>query len=215
MATTLFSAFLPEVLPFVHDCPQIAAINAIRNAAIEFCDRSGYWQADLTAIDSIALTGSYVLVVPTGTRVVDSISAWYNNIVMIPRSTEELTKLYRGVDWRSLAGQPAFVTSDASGTIRLVPAPAIAIVGAINVRASIAPTRVSTGMDADVYEKQLEVIASGARARLLNMSGQPAYDPVQASAQRTAFLAGCNNARIRANKASTRASVSIEIPRYI
>lgn len=215
MATTLFSAFLPEVLPYVHDCPQIAATNAIRNAAIEFCERSGYWQADLAPVDALALTGTYVLVAPTGTRVVDCISVWFNNILVVPKSAEELTKLYRGIDWRSLAGQPSFVMSDHSGAIRLVPAPAIAVVGAINVRASIAPTRATTGMDSDVYEKQLEVIASGARARLLNMSGQPAYDPVQATAQRTAFLAGCNNARIRANKASTRASVQVEIPRYV
>ena len=215
MATTLFSAFLPEVLPFVHDCPQIAATNAIRNAAIEFCDRTGYWQADLTPMDAVASTGSYTVVTPTSTRIVDEIGVWFNTILLAPKSSEELNKLYRGIDWRSLVGQPSFFMSDHSGTVRLVPAPAVDKPGAITIRASLAPTRAATGIDTIIYEKQVEVIARGARARLLSMSGQPAFDPIQATAQRTAFLSGCNDARIRANKASTRASVAVEFPRFV
>lgn len=215
MATTTFSTFLSEVLPYVHDCPQIAATNAVRNAAIEFCERSEYWQKDLDPFPSVELQGEYTLVPPTGTRIVDAITVWFNNILIIPKSVEELSRLYRGTDWRSLKGQPSFMVSDHTGVLRLVPAPNTGITGMIKVRASIAPLRTADGIDSDIYEKQLIVIARGARAHLLGMAGQPAYDPVQAQAQRTAFLAGCNEARIRANKGATRTSGSIEIPRYI
>lgn len=215
MATTLFSAFNSEVLPYVHDCPQFAATQAVKNAAIEFCDRTGYWQADLASIDAVASTGAYTPVVPTDTRITDVIECWFNNLLMVPKSVEELTRLYRGIDWRNLVGQPAFITTDLNSLIRIVPAPAVAAVGAINMRVSLAPTRTATGIDSGIYEKQLEVISRGARARLLNMAGQPFYDPTQGQAQRTAFLSGCNDARIRANKASSRASVAIEFPRFI
>lgn len=215
MATTLFTSFLPEVLPYVHDCPQIVALIAIRNAAIEFCERTGYWQVDLAAIDVVADIGTYTMVTPTDTRIVEELGVWYSSILLPPKSNDELTRLYRGMDWRVLVGAPAFYTSSMAAELRLVPAPVAALTGGISIRATLAPTRAAAGVDSMIYEKQLDTIARGARARLLSMPGQPAYDPVQASAQRTGFLAGCNDARIRANKAATRTSVSIEIPRYI
>lgn len=215
MATTSYLAFLPEVIPYVHDCPQIAAVSAIRSAAIEFCERSSYWQVSLAPIDAVISTGEYTPVVPAGARIADLLHVWYNTILLVPKSNEELTKLYRGIDWRTLVGQPSFYCSDLSGVVRVVPAPSVSYTGAIVVRASLAPTRASVDIETNIYEKQAEVIAMGARARLLGMSGQPAYDPMQAQAQRSAFLAGCNNARIRANKAASRSSVAIEIPRYV
>ncbi|MFZ6731983.1 hypothetical protein ACO0LG_08700 [Undibacterium sp. Ji42W] len=213
MATTPFTSFLNEVLPYVHDCPQFVAVNAIRNAAIEFCDRSGYWQLDVPDVAEVDGQATYQVTVPAGTRVVDIHTAWFNEILIIPHSIEELNRLFRGVHWRNLVGQPKFLYSSPDGFVHLVPAPTVS--GVVRVRVTLAPTRTSTGIDSDIYEKQAEVIAHGARARLLGTAGQPFYDPVQSVSQRTAFLSGCNDAKIRANKATSRASVQVEIPRFI
>jgi hypothetical protein len=215
MATTPFTSFLFEVLPYVHDCPQIAATNAIRNAAIEFCERSTYWRKNLDPFPSQETVAEYTLVPPTDTRIVDTISVWFNSIFLVPKSVEELNRLYRGTDWRTATGQPLFFVSDHTDVIRLVPAPAVGVSGNINAMVALAPTRTAAGIDSNIFEKQLLVISRGARAQLLSMSGQPAYDPVQAQANRTAFMSGCNDARIRANKGATRTSGSVEIPRYV
>ena len=61
MATTAFTAWLPEVLPNVPTCPDVLAVNAIRNACIEFCSETNWWQGDYgtTAITAADLPYSF------------------------------------------------------------------------------------------------------------------------------------------------------------
>lgn len=212
--TTLFNAFLPEVLPYVPDCPAIIAINAIRSAAIEFCERSLAWQEDLEAEDSLADTGEYVLTVPEETSLAMIMAAWYDRRLMIPKSTEELARLYRTTDWRTIVGMPFYYMRSSSSTMRMIPAPSSSETGVIGVRAALAPTRDASGIDTEIYEDYLEAIAMGARARLHAMPGQPFYDMALAMVCRRAFMAGIGEAKIRANKGLSRASVRVEFQTF-
>lgn len=210
MSTTLFTAFLTEVLPFVHDCPQFVAVNALRNASIEFCERSHYWQVDASPVDVLAGTATYTIPVPAGTAMVEINQAWLKGQLLIPQSAEVLTRIYRGVDWRTQTGPPAYITALNSNDVQLVLVPQISVAQGLTVRAVVAPTRASTGIDTFIYERQLEVIAYGARARLYGMSGQPYYDPQSSELYRHRFMAGVNDARIKANRSISRAPISVE-----
>ena len=42
MTAVSYEVFLPEVMPYVHDVPEIVAVQAIRNACIEFCEETQY-----------------------------------------------------------------------------------------------------------------------------------------------------------------------------
>jgi hypothetical protein len=215
-STTPFSSFLPEVLPFVHDVPQFVAENAVRNSAIEFCRRSYIWQVDISAIDVLANSRDYLIPTPVGTTMESVMEAWYNGILLIPRSAEELTRLYFGADWRSAkAIAPSFITSITPGRILLVPTPTTTLLRGLTIRAAIAPLRSATSIDSFIYETQLEVIAHGARARLYSMAGQPFFDVTAAEVYRRQFLAGVADARVRANKGISRAPVAIEFQRFV
>ena len=62
--------YLPEVLVDVPGCPDIVAVNAVRNAAIDFCEKSQVWQYDFTAkVSLVAAQAVYALTPPTGARV--------------------------------------------------------------------------------------------------------------------------------------------------
>lgn len=213
MSNVLYSVFMPEVLPYVHDCPQFVAVNAIRNAAIEFCERSHYWQVDTLPINLLVGTGTYAVPLPTETALVEVNQAWIKGQLLIPQSAEVLTRIYRGVDWRTASGGPAYITALDSETVQVVPMPINAAV--LNIRASIAPTRASTSIVSFIYERQLDVIAAGARARLYSMAGQPFFDPQSAELYRHKFLSGVNDARIKANRSISRSPVSVEFQRFV
>ena len=53
MTAVSYEVFLPEVMPYVHDVPEIVAVQAIRNACIEFCEKTHYLQEKLYAISGI------------------------------------------------------------------------------------------------------------------------------------------------------------------
>lgn len=214
MSTTAFSEFLPEVMLYVPDCPQIVIINAIRNAAIEFCERSHIWQEDLSGIDVVADQGTYTVTLPVGSTLVGISTVWFDGRLLIPCGADQLTRLYRLTDWRDLKGAPAYYTRLLSSEIRLVPAPPNSEVGVLGIRAVLAPTRAAAGIETEIYDDYLEAIAAGARARLHGMVGQPFYDPNLAMMCRRDFLNGVGEAKIKANRGLTRAAGVVEFQNF-
>lgn len=206
---TPYTAFLPDVLPFVHDCPEISAIAAIRSAAIEFCEKSHYWQADVDAMDTDEGESLYMVAVPDGSTMISLVDGWYNNARLAIKSADELARLFRGSDWRSVIGDPMYVTKMTGSMIRLCPIPTKTEFESVGLRAVLAPTRDSTGVDDDIYERFLEVVAKGARSRLYATPGQPYYDMNLSMSYRKEFITGIGEAKILANKGLTRASGSI------
>lgn len=212
--TTEFAAFLPEVLPYVHDCPQVVAVNAIRNAAIEFCEKSHYWQVNIEPMNMVAGENTYEVPVPDDTVLIDVKGGWYNGRLVIPKSPEELSRLYRNADWRTVIGGPTYITRITGSEVIVVPNPDRTEEKALALRAIIAPSRAATTITTDVYEQFLEAIAMGAKARLYETPGQPYYDIQLAAMCKRLFMVAIGEAKIKANKGYSRASVAIEFPGF-
>lgn len=210
MATTLFTAFLPEVAPFVADCPQVILVNAIRNAAIEFCERTLIWQTNIGAMDLAAGTGEYTIAVPADTQLVGILNAWYNNTLLIPKDQDGLARIFRLEDWRSATGGPRYFIRTSSSVMQVVPTPTVSETDVVGIRAALAPTRTATGVDSEIYEDYLIAIATGAKAYLYGMHGQTFYDPTLAMQLRQEFMVAIGAARIKVNKGQTRAAPRIE-----
>lgn len=208
---TPYTAFLPEVMPFVHDCPEISAIAAIRNAAIEFCEKSHYWQADVPVFDADEGESFYQVEVPDGSVLIDVVDAWYKNFRLSLKTADDLARLMRGADWRTVIGDPMYITKMTGPMVQLCPTPERTEFDALSLRAVLAPTRDSTGVDDDIYERFLEVVAKGARARLYATPGQPYYDMNMAMSYRKEFITGIGEAKIQANKGLGRASGAIQM----
>lgn len=212
--TVSYDLFLPEVLPYVPDCPQIAAVNAIRNACIEFCNRTLYWQEDLDPLPIVANVSNYPIDTPRGTVFIDLIEAWNDGMALRAASVEELSRKFRGVDWRTFQGQPLYVTRIISSELLLVPQPSATVQNALTMRVAVAPDRDSTTVSEDIYQNYLETIAKGARARLHSTPGQPFFDMGLSQLMAQRFRAECTDARIEVSRGLSRSSVMIQFPGF-
>jgi hypothetical protein len=216
MSEVSYDLFLPEVMQFVKDVPEVVALNAIRNASIEFCQETRYIQQHLDPMTGVANIGTYDLEANEGTyKIADIIECWYGDQFLVPKSIEQLTQIYRTTNWNTLDGNPYYYYRPSSQEIRLVPYPQLTEANKILVLAALKPSRVSTTVREEIFERFLEDIAYGARARLYNTPNQPYYDLKTSMEYLKRFNDVIADVRTQVNKGLTRASVQIEFQRLV
>jgi len=216
MSEVTYDNFLVEVMPYVRDVPEIVAIQAIRNACIEFCQETRYIQDNLDYMTGIAKIGKYDLIPNEGTyKIADVVEVWYGDSFLVPKSIEQLTQIYRSTNWNTLGGNPYYYFRPSSQEIQLVPYPQVTEANKIRIRAALTPSRSSTGVKEEIYERFLEDIAYGARARLYNTPNQPYYDLKTSLEYLKRFNDVMADVRTQVNKGLTRASVQIEFQRLV
>lgn len=212
--TVPYEQFLPEVVQYVPDVPEFVAINAIRNACIEFCEKTRAIQADLAPVSLESGKANYALLTPPDTKFVDIVEAYVDGTLLVPRSSEELARIYRYTDWRTAEGSPYYITRINYPEVQLVPFTSQANGQQLKVRVALAPIRESTEVDEQIYEQFLEYIGFGARARLYGTPKQAYYDKSSAVDYTRMFRAGINEVRTRVNKGLTRTSNRVEFQRF-
>lgn len=216
MSTVSYEVFLPEVMPFVRDCPEIVAVQAIRNAVIEFCEETHYLQENLDPIAGQKNVGLYQLDAnDSNYKVVEIMQAYYGDQLLIPKAQEELNQIYRTSNWEDLSGNPYYYFRTRSDEMRLVTKPILTEQNKLKVKAAIAPKRSSTVVTDELYERFLEQIAMGARARLYNTPNQPYYDPSAAGVYTKRFNDIMAEVRTRVYKGLTRAAARVEFQRFV
>ena len=208
-----YDNFLPEVLPYVPECPEPVAINAIRNAVIEFCTKS-MWLVSEQTIDLFALQRDYQLSLPIETELLRVQDAWYNHISLKPAGEEDLKRLY-GLDWRVLEGRPAYYTQLLPDTLRMCPMPIMDETGAVDLIVALRPIRVSTSCDVTLYDRWLEGVACGAKARLMMLPQQSYSDTQAALTNKALFNTAIGEARIERNRGMTRATLRVRPPKFV
>jgi len=147
MSDVSYEAFLPDVIQFVKDVPEIVAVQAIRNAAIQFCEKTRVLQTELTAMDSIEGVSVYPFEPDIGYKVVDIMEAWYGDQLLIPKAVEELTRIYRTSNWNDLDGNPYYYFRSRTQEITLVPKPQTSETAQIKLRVAVVPSRASSVID--------------------------------------------------------------------
>lgn len=216
MTAVSYEVFLPEVMPYVHDVPEVVAVQAIRNACIEFCEETHYLQENLDPITGLLNIGLYDLDAnDSNYKVVEIMQAYYGDQLLIPKSQEQLNQIYRTSNWETLSGNPYYYFRTRAGEIRLVTKPILTEANKLNVKAAIAPKRASTTVDEELFERFLEYISYGARARLYNTPNQPYYDPKTSMEYTKRFYDAIGEVRTRVYKGLTRTAVNIEFQRFV
>jgi hypothetical protein len=216
MTAVSYEVFLPEVLPYVHDVPEVVAVQAIRNACIEFCEETHYLQENLDPITGLINIGLYDLDAnDSNYKVVEIMQAYYGDQLLIPKSQEQLNQIYRTSNWENLSGNPYYYFRTRASEIRLVTKPIVTEANKLNVKAAIAPKRASTTVDDELFERFLEYISYGARARLYNTPNQPYYDPKTSMEYTKRFYDAIGEVRTRVYKGLTRTAVNIEYQRFV
>lgn len=210
---TALNAFRNVILPFVHDCPDMAADIAARFAIREFCKKSDWLLYEHDPVSVLAGQAEYEFEPPTGTMVVSVIEASLDGRPLEAATREYLTGKYG--DWRKHDGTPYFYTQITRDALRLVPTPDAEITSGLKMIVSLEPTVDAVAVDSSIYERWSEIIGYGARARLKDMPGQPYYDPAGAKSCADYFQAGIEQAKLERQKAMTRSVTRVQMRRWV
>lgn len=213
MAT--LSSFYPYVLPDVSGCPEITVDVAIRSALIEFCEKSLVVQRDHDPITVVAGVIDYELEPPTGQIVTKVMKAWYKNVELSPIAPDNV--LYSTV-YNTLWSGASKTESDPRNflqkeerSITIYPFPKETEANALTMRVALKPSRKATTFEEILFEDYAEIIAFGAKYRLLSLSGKGWTNGPAASVALAKFSEGVNLARARASTGGTRGAVRVKL----
>jgi hypothetical protein len=218
-----WSLYLPEVLPEVENCPQIMAVNAVRNAAIEFSEKSWAWTFEFApsggslVADQATYTITPPFSAPQDCNILTLARLGYYAVdatkpqdVPGPYSEAELDRLRPG--WReeestgTLNTVSLFTYKDL--TLRIIPIPVVNQADALVATAVLKPARAGTAGPDVLYEDWLEAIAHGAKWKLMALPKKEWSDPDLAGYHEKEFRKGINKALARQIKGGGRQSVT-------
>ncbi len=203
MSIKTYESWFDEVLPDVPGVTQAIAKNAIRNAAIEFCDRSKVWVVDHDPMPAVANQGTYPFEPPSGAVVAMIKTAWFNGQKLTPRTAAQLDKEF--VKWPAKVGIPSRYLQENTEELILVPMPSANLANAIEAKVALKPSRSSAGIERWIFEKYLEEIAHGAKGKLFSMQKKPWSDSQLAVFHLGQFEDGIHKAKLAAAKSHTTA----------
>lgn len=206
--------FLGEVMPYVEGCPLPLAKNHVKNAAIEFCQRTALWRHEM---DRLNITTNIELYELSPDLELDETISAINYATLIEDdntkplviTTDDLMN-QTSPGWQTVAGQtPEAVLLADTENLRVYPIPERDILNSLVVGLILKPSRDSAGLPDWIFEQYAEVIAHGAKARLMGMKGRAWYSPEEGMDEQNDFDLGVSGATIRANKGNSRLNNSV------
>lgn len=197
--------YLQEVLPDVAGCPIQVAENAIRNSAIEFCNKSRVYRDKLADMLTAQGTAKYTIATPVDSEMIALHKVQHNDqtfpLPTIPAIHLDRARLSTNEQKPRWYNSPTpaeiefFFTPDAIYTVELW--------------AILKPTKAATSGPDFLFNDWLEPISSGAKARLLAMSGRPWSDKSMVKFHRREFTDGWVEAKIRDAKSNVFSSSTL------
>ena len=195
-------SFLSEVTPFVPNCAQPVAINAIRNALIEFCDYTLLDTYEAYPQSGEADVADYEIDTPVDTEISKVLQVWYNDRPLIPTTVDALQRRY-STDWREQSGDPTAFVQLTPNTVRLTPVPDVVSSAALKMLVALRPERGAATCTDDLLS-YAELIGQGAVARLMRIPAQPFTSAKGSEMFAKLFDLGKSAARIEANRSLSR-----------
>lgn len=159
-----WSEFYADVLPFVAGCPEPAMDRAVRDAAIEFCQRSLAWGVWLDPV-TLTTARSYDLDMPNNSDLVR-----VERVTVNGHPVELASCRLASADPASHAGDGVTVNPD---RISITLGHAGVVGDVLQVFALLRPSRKATGIEDALFAAHRRTISEGAVAHLLRL---PAYN---------------------------------------
>lgn len=176
----LWSAFFPELLTFAPGCPDPLAEAKVRQAAIEFFRRTRAWVEWLDPSTSVAGLVEYDFDLPTGADVARVERATLDGNPIVIASFRDAS---HDASRQELAEQ-GLLSRDLK-TFRLGRSVAAGL--SLQVQVALIPSRTATGLPDDLFEKYVDDIVRGARAKILSIPGTDFYNPDMSMLEQSAF----------------------------
>ena len=161
---------LPLILPRTPGCPEPIAFDAIRQAAIEFCERTRIWRdTDQFMADEFG-----DIFAPAQSVIHQIEDARFDGHRLTTVSVQDLNERYPGYDWTTQSGdQPKYITQIHPNTVKIVPA----WEGMITMTILLKPSNDAQELPDFIFDQYARTIADGALAEILMIPGQPYTNP--------------------------------------
>ncbi|MEO8296347.1 MAG: hypothetical protein ABI574_00925 [Burkholderiales bacterium] len=205
---------LPRLLVSVPGCPDVTAVLALVDAAIDFCRETNAWnefQDPITLIDKV---GAYDLEAPSDARPLAILGAWVSGRELVPKTTAQLNLVMP--DWQTALGsEPVFFNSGTSNqSVRVFPIPMGARKAKLTLRVSYTPTMAATTLPDELVADHHEALISGALARLASTPGRAWSNPGLAGYHQGMFDTKKIDARINLFHDNTPGTVTVTPRRF-
>lgn len=195
--------FLPYVLPHVPGAPDVACVQEIRKAAIEFCEQSKVWQSIMPAIGVTALTAEYAVPVPTDANSVMVMELYFRGSRLPPKYPDQLKDTMH--NWFDQTGEPRWFTQLDQDNVRLIPIPAATESAVLRMRTAFKPTHEATTLPDILWTQYRNEIAQGAMGRLMLTPDKPWTNVELGAALLQQFDSAVSKAKVDAAKGFSRA----------
>lgn len=172
---TAITDFYDYVMPHCKGLGKFMAFQAIRDTAIDFCERTLRYRYNHPAIDVVAATSSYTLTPESGARICDILAVRYNGLPIDPANDADLDDLY--ADWRTVAGPVvAYQGVLDMNAVKLVRTPDASLTGGLSVEVAQAPVSNATTVPDWMFNRYRDGLVAGTLARLHALPAKPWTD---------------------------------------
>lgn len=206
MATDIVS-WAPYIHTHIEGCPVPAILLSVREAAIEFCEKTLLWTYDLARISVVADQNNYSLTIPGGENgeiiSIDDVKYKQDGLdddqftTLDPISQNQMDLHYNSGSWKFLtASTPSnyWTEEDDPETLYLWKTPTEASTSGLLVRCNLRPLRSATTLQDFLFKRYVKTIRDGAIADLLGMKAMPWFDPAASLVWGSRFRTGISNA---------------------
>lgn len=186
-----FDSFLPFVLPYAPSCPEPVAIQYIRQAAIDFCQRTRFWRQ----VDDFPVEGDMeeILVVPNQASLFEIEKAWFQ-----PTGEGRWVPLkktpYAEIDQALLDEEPNtytvpnVISQIEYNTVTLIPRAS----GTLRISMFLSPSYDAHDCPDNLYSNFASTIGDGALSEILMIPEQPYTNPNIAALKAGLFNSECD-----------------------
>lgn len=177
-----YSDFTVHVKPECGGAPDFLIERAVRDTAIDFCQRTGVYIPEPEFITIISGVNEYAVTLPVGTELNHIVDIFDNKTALQPISYNELI---RRLGNETDKGKPRYYAQRDNTDFFVAPIPDKN--DSFRVLYSVKPTSTSTSIPDTIGKEHRETIVHGAVYRLQMMSGQPFADGGAAQANRMLY----------------------------
>lgn len=229
MATNL-TAWSPEIKSDIIGVPIQAIKLAVRNACIEFCERTLLWTYELTPISIVALTQDYTLSIPVAlyAEIICTDFVKYkadgaddDQYVDLPPLSENQSDLGGDVGssdaWKyETASAPTRHWMDIiDKQVHLWPIPTVASTSGLLVKTCLKPNDTTDTVPDFLRRDYRKTIQKGALGYLFERKATPWYDMNEAMKNNNEFISLCNNSMRKKIQGATKRQTSVQMREFI
>lgn len=205
-------AFLSRLNPLVPGCPEPVAFQALRDAAIAFCEDTHIVQIYTDPVRTTVGERQYDIDLPNQMELVRVLGAWHNSSPLQLVANQNAVYLHaprNDPDGGSSNGAPRVAHVLEPRTIHIFPPPSAQDVGHLTLKVALKPTRGAKQLDDALFDDWAEAIVHGAAYRLAMTPGRSYTNTELAGLSLGVYTSALSRARLEARKGRVIADVTV------